>query len=320
MSEKYVIGVDLGGTKISAALSDIEGNIIYQDTLPTEAEKGEEAVLVNILKIVERLLEKTCKKIDDIKSIGIGSPGPLNPKTGIIVETANLPFRNFPIVERVKDELNTPVYLENDANVAAMGEFMFGAGRGSENMIYITVSTGIGVGAILNGKLYRGSTYSAFEGGHTTVRQNGIRCGCGKMNCVESTSSGTGIKKLANRYLEQGVETSLKEYENVTSYEVYVEAEKGDKVAKEVLKEAFYDLGLLVSNLMTLMDPDKIVIGGGVSKIGKVMFDAIDDVVKERCFEVTISNCKIVPSEFGNNSGVVGAVALAIIEENLAIR
>lgn len=315
MDKQHIIGIDLGGTKIGIVLADLEGKIIYQDTSPTEAAKGEEAVLENIFIAINKLLNETKKDINDIKAIGIGSPGPLNPKTGVIIETANLPFRNFPLVKRIEEKLNIPTYLDNDANVAAIGEFMFGAGQDTENMIYITVSTGIGTGAILNGKLYRGSHYNALEGGHTTIRKTDIRCGCGRLDCIESTSSGTGIKKLALRALETDVETSLRKYDDVTSYEVYLEHLNGDEVAKGILKEAFYNLGIFVSNLMTLFDPDKILIGGGVSQMGDVMFDAIKEVAKERCFDVTFSNCIITQASLGKNSGIIGAIALAITEE-----
>ena len=172
----FVIGIDLGGTKIKGALADLEGNIISSNTVLTDAFKGEKAVLDRINGVIARVLEEGGKTINEIKAIGIGSPGPLDSKKGIIITSPNLPFRNFNIVSEVKKVYDLPVYLENDANVAAIGEYMFGAGKGKRNMIYVTVSTGVGGGAVLNGKLYKGSTSNALEIGHTTLLPDGPKC------------------------------------------------------------------------------------------------------------------------------------------------
>ena len=156
MEHKYVIGIDLGGTKISGAVANLNGDIISQYTLPTKAEEGEKKVLQRIIDIVEKVIEKS--NVDNFISIGIGSPGPLDTKEGVIITTPNLPFKNFNIVKPLVEKFNIPAYLDNDANVAAIGEYTFGAGKGTNNMVFITVSTGIGGGAILNGRIYRGST------------------------------------------------------------------------------------------------------------------------------------------------------------------
>lgn len=191
---------------------------------------------------------------------------------------------------------------------------MFGAGKGTENMVYITVSTGVGGGAILNGKIYRGSTTNALEVGHTTVFPGGPRCGCGNLGCLEATSSGTAIGKRANEAVSSKVETSLRDYETVTSYEVFKEAEKGDAVSKKILDEAFNYLGIGVANIIASFDPDKVIIGGGVSKGGDVLFNKVQEVVNERCFKSMAEYCKIVPAGLGTDAGVLGAVALAIME------
>ncbi|MEQ8197698.1 MAG: ROK family protein, partial [Clostridiaceae bacterium] len=148
----YVIGIDLGGTKISCAISDLDGKVIAQTTIPTLAQEGETAVLNRIIKSVDTVISESGVSASEIKAIGIGSPGPLDSKKGIIVTTPNLPFKNFNLVKPISEHFLIPAYLDNDANVAAIGEFMFGAGRGSENMVYVTVSTGVGGGAIINGK------------------------------------------------------------------------------------------------------------------------------------------------------------------------
>ena len=177
MSKDYVIGIDLGGTKIYTAVVDLEGNIISEKTVATNVVEGEEAVLGRIMGTVDTVLKDV--NIEDVKAIGIGSPGPLDVKNGVIINSANFPsFKNFNIVKPIKEKYNLPTFLDNDANVATLGEFMFGAGKGTENMVFVTASTGIGGGAVLNGRLYRGNTANALEIGHMTVMVNGPRCGC----------------------------------------------------------------------------------------------------------------------------------------------
>lgn len=312
--KKYVIGIDLGGTKINTVVSDIEGNIKAQVVIPTMADQGKEVVLDRIISTVNAVLNDSNISLDDIEAIGIGSPGPLNAKEGVIITTPNLPFKNFNLVQPLKDKFNIPVYLDNDANVAAIGEFMFGAGKGTENMVYMTVSTGVGGGAVLNGKIYRGSTSNALEIGHTTVKPDGPMCNCGNRGCLEAISSGTSIAKRGKEACATNVVTSLKQYENLTSYEVFVEAGKGDEVAKEIIEEAMTYLGIGVANAITIFDPEVVIIGGGVSKAGDVVFDTIKKVVDRRCFKIMADNCKVLPAGLGADAGVIGAVGLAIME------
>ncbi|QAA35070.1 ROK family protein [Clostridium manihotivorum] len=310
----YVIGIDLGGTKISTALSDFDGNVISQSIIATDAHEGEIAVLGRIIKTVEDVIENGNVTIEKVKAIGIGSPGPLNAKTGIIITTPNLPFKNFDLVSPIREKFQVPVYLDNDANVAAIGEFMFGAGKGTENMVYFTVSTGVGGGAVLNGKIYRGNTSNALEIGHATVAPDGPRCNCGNIGCLEAVSSGTAIGKRGKEALESKVETSLRKYKTVTSAEVFAEAAAGDQVAKDIIDTALNYLGIGVANAISIFDPEMIIIGGGVSKAGKIVFDKVQEVVNIRCFKNMAEACKIVPAGLGTDAGVIGAVALAIME------
>ena len=279
MEKKYVIGVDLGGTKIYTALVDLEGNIIKEKTVETLAHEGEKAVMGRIVDTIKYVIDGTDKNL--IKSIGIGSPGPLDVKNGIIIENSNLPFKNFAIVKTIKETYDLPTYLDNDANVATLGEFMFGAGKGSENMVFITASTGIGGGAVLNGKLFRGATGNALEVGHMTVSTEGPRCGCGNLGCAEALGSGTAIGKRAKEAVLSNVVTSLKNYENVTAKEVFKEAANGDRVAKNILNTSLTYLGIAVANTITNFDPEKVVVGGGVVNGGDIVLDTIRNVVEE---------------------------------------
>lgn len=315
MDKKYVVGVDLGGTKICSALSDIEGNLLSKVTIPTNAHEGEKAVLERIIRSIEEAVSESGKSYDEVKAIGIGSPGPLDSKTGIILHTPNLPFTNFKLVEALTNRFGIPTYLENDANAAAVGEYLFGAGKGTQNMVYVTVSTGIGGGAVLNGKLYKGATSNALEIGHITVQPEGPRCNCGNYGCAEALASGTAIGRQAREAIERGLDTSLSQYEKVTSYEVFVEAKKGDKVASYILNRSLTYLGICVANTICCFDPEVVVIGGGVSKGGDIVFERVREVVKNRALR-PMNNCSIVPAGLGTDAGVVGAVAVAITESN----
>jgi glucokinase len=314
MEKSFVIGIDLGGTKINGALADLEGKVLSKFTKPTNASEGEQAVLGRIVEVIETVIEKANKTVEEIKTIGIGSPGPLDAKAGIIVTTPNLPFRNFQLVKPIIEKFNIPTFLDNDANVAAIGEYMLGSGKGTTNMVYITVSTGIGGGAILDGRVYRGSTSNALEVGHMTIVPDGPRCNCGNNGCIEALASGTAIARQAREAIAAGLETSLSGLDVVTSYEVYKEAQAGDKVSKDILDKSFNYLGIAVANIITSFDPEIFVIGGGVSQMGDVLFDKVQQVVNKRCFKSMSENCKIVPAGLGTDAGVMGAVALALLE------
>lgn len=313
MKKKYVVGVDLGGTKIYTALVDLEGNIIKEKAVETLAFEGENAVMGRIIDTINYVIDGSEKNL--IKSIGIGSPGPLDVKNGVIIENSNLPFKNFEIVKTIRETYDLPTYLDNDANVATLGEFMFGAGKGTENMVFITASTGIGGGAVINGKLFRGTTGNALEIGHTIVANEGPRCGCGNIGCAEALGSGTAIGKRAKEAVATNVETSLKIYENVTSKEVFKEAANGDRVAKNILETSLNYLGIAVANTITNFDPEKVVIGGGVINGGSIVLDTIRRVVGERALKTFVDSCTVEKAVLGGKAGVLGAAALAITEQ-----
>lgn len=311
MSQFY-IGVDLGGTKIYTAICNELGEIFNEEVIATEVDKGPEQIVDKIINSIKKVSKNI--KAEEVKAIGIGSPGPLNIKEGLIVSPPNLPIRNFNIVDKIKSEFKLPTFLDNDANAATLGEYIFGAGKGTENMIYITASTGVGGGAILNGKIYRGSTSNALEIGHTTISRDGRVCGCGNRGCVESMSSGIYIEKMANDLMGEEKETTLKNYEKITAKEVFTEAAKGDQVSNYILSETLSYLGMAVANCANIFDPDKIIIGGGITKGGSIVLDKINEEVKNRSLEPIYKNCKIEKAQLGDRAGVIGAVALAMVE------
>lgn len=313
--KKYVIGVDLGGTKITTAISDLTGEIIEKTTLATGSALGEEVVLSRIFDSISMVLEASKINEQDVRAIGIGAPGPLDSEKGIIITTPNLPFKNYNLVKPIEERFGIKTYLDNDANAAAIGEYTFGAGKGTKHMIYITVSTGVGGGAILNGRPYRGNTSNALEVGHMTIEPfSKYQCNCGKYGDVESLCSGTAIAKRAKEAVEAGRETSLKDIDTITSYEVHQAYLEGDKVAIEILDTALEYMGIAIANLIVNFDPEMIVIGGGVTKIGDLFFDKVKESAKKRSFDFMFNSTKIVPSKLGQESGVIGALALAMIE------
>ena len=312
MSKKYVVGLDLGGTKIYTVLVDLNGTIIKEKVVETLAFEGEEAVINRMMDTIDYVIEGTDKEL--IKAIGIGAPGALDLKEGIVIESPNLPFENFELVGKIRARYDLPTYLDNDANVATLGEYKFGAGKGTENMVFITASTGIGGGAVINGKLFRGTTGNALEVGHTIVANEGPRCGCGNIGCAEALGSGTAIGKRAKEAVATNVETSLKNYENVTSKEVFKEAANGDRVAKNILETSLNYLGIAVANTITNFDPEKVVIGGGVINGGSIVLDTIRRVVGERALKTFADSCTVEKAVLGGKAGVLGAAALAITE------
>lgn len=309
------VGVDLGGTKIYTAISNEDGEILSEVILKTEAEKGYEQIVDKIKNSIHKVIQDTDK--ERVKAIGIGSPGPIDRKNGLISEPVNLPFSNYPIVEELQKEFNINTYLDNDANVATLAEHIFGKGKGKENMIYVTVSTGVGGGAVLNGKIYRGSTANALEVGHTTINASERRCGCGNIGCVEAISSGTAIMKAARDAINSRVETSLRNYDDVKSENVFFEASKGDVVSKDIIENAMEHLGIAIANYANIFDPDLIVIGGGITGAGSIVLDYINKEMKKRCLGPIYKNCEISISDLGSKIGVLGAIALAIIEQKL---
>ncbi|AYD39222.1 ROK family protein [Clostridium fermenticellae] len=310
----YVVGVDLGGTRIRGAIADNKGNILSKYKMDTNSQKGSDEVFKNIKLVIDNVIQNSNSKIIDIESISIAAPGPIDINKGVILNTPNLPFENFNIVKKIQDAYGIRTYLENDANAAAIGEFMFGSGKGSKNMIYITISTGVGGGAVLDGKLYHGSSYNALEIGHMTIIPDGPKCNCGNYGCLESLSSGTAIRDQALKFIRDGKDTSLLKYDIITSAEVFKEAENGDKISKDILDRSLNFLGIGVANLVTMFNPDVVVIGGGVSRGGKIVFDKIRNVVNKRCFLPMSKTCKIVKAGLGDDSGLIGTVAIAMMQ------
>ncbi|WP_018247622.1 ROK family protein [Orenia marismortui] len=321
--KEYVVGVDLGGTKILTAIADLEGNILARVRKDTEAQKGKDAVIQKIKDTIYEVVEKVDLDLSQVKGIGLGVPGPVNIKEGSIKHTPNLDLDNVNIVEELKD-LGIAVFLENDANAAALGEKWFGAGKEAENMIYVTISTGIGGGIIINKEIFHGAGDAAGEIGHMTILPDSeIKCGCGNYGCWEAIASGTALSRMGREAVEAGEETLIGDLVTDSSEingEVIAKAfEKDDKLAKEILDRLASYIGIGMANLINIFNPDTIVVGGGVSYSWSLIEDGVTSEINKRAMSSLTNNVEVVLAELGSDVGVLGAVATALSEVKLEI-
>ncbi len=320
VSEQIIVGIDLGGTKISTAVVDSAGKIIAHDYRETRAAEGLQAVIGRMLDAARRVMAQAGVDQAQVTAVGIGAPGPLDVEAGVVVAPPNLPgWDRVPLKQLIKDELGITTFLENDANAAALGEHRFGAGRGVGHMIYVTVSTGIGGGLILDGKLYHGVSGMAGEIGHTTVIPYGPRCPCGNRGCLEALASGTAIARQARERVARGAPTLIAdlsggEPERITAKLVAEAADQGDVEAQDILAEAMNYLGLGMANLVNLFNPQLIVIGGGMTNIGDALFVPVRRVVGLRALRTPAQAVRVVRAELGDNVGVLGAAAVALAQ------
>ncbi|NOZ29469.1 MAG: ROK family protein [Chloroflexi bacterium] len=314
----YYLTVDLGGTQIRAALCDAEGHIhrrVHDLTRPTE---GRDAVIGRIQGAISQALGDTPR--DQVQGIGIAAPGPLDPKQGVIIFAPNLhDWHNVPLRQIIQEHFGIPTHLGNDANLAALAEHRFGAGRGVHNLIYITVSTGIGGGIICDDRLLLGERGFAAEIGHHTIDADGMRCNCGNVGCLETLSSGPAIARMAREAIEHGQESLLREMsgddlDQITGKMVHEAALQGDSLAVHVLHRAGHYLGVGIVNLLHLFNPAMIIIGGSVAKAGDFLFDPMWETIRDRSHPIYWENLRIVPPQLGDDVGLLGALALALSE------
>ena len=315
LSKKYKIGVDLGGTNVKVALVDKNGKIVYTNSEPTRAELGYQYVISNIKQVIYASLKETDISKDAVGGIGIGCPGQIDSVNGIVRKLPNLPgWVNIPLAQIMEEEFSLPTKLDNDVRCATLGEYNFGAGKGATNLICITVGTGIGSGIILNGQLIRGASMSAGEIGHMTLEDcNGPICGCGNTGCLESLASGPAIVQMAEDYIRGGKSSKFVELSGNTplSAQTISEAAKsGDSVAQTIFYVTGRWIGIALSSVVNLLNPEIIIIGGGVAQAGDLLFDPIRETIRKRALRIAYEAVKIVPAELGESAGVIGASLL----------
>lgn len=309
------IGIDVGGTNVKIALVDGEGKIIYSNSVPTYAQMGYEYTVNNIKQAIRDLVKETNTEAKDIQGIGFDFPGQVDCKTGVVKLAPNIPgWVNVPIAQMIEEEFHIPTRIDNDVRCAALGELKFGAGRGCENFVCITVGTGIGSGLVINGKVVRGAANAAGELGHIKLQmEDGPLCGCGDSGCLEAFASGPSIVAMAQEYLKGGKSAKFRELAGdgeITPYIVAKAAEAGDPVAKRIFEKMGYYIGMGLTSVINLLNPEKIIIGGGVAECGDLLLDPIRRTINDRAMKVQRESVEIVPAELGNSAGVIGASML----------
>lgn len=314
MSERLFAGIDIGGTKTAVALAMSNGEIISRHYFLTRPERGARNVVDEIIRALDAMIAEAG---GNLAAIGIGCCGPLDIERGLILSPPNLPgWDSFPIVEYFQQNFAVPIALENDANSAALGEHRFGAGRGFENLVYMTVSTGIGGGIIINNRLIHGIGAGAGEFGHMTVTSDEINCGCGSQGCLEAICSGTSIARRARKLLAGGHSSLMSGLVNkkdeITAGILVEAARRGDYIANLIWKETIHYLAVGISSIAVMIAPEAFIIGGGVSSAGEKMFFApLRQAVYQRVKMLPAEQIKILAAELKNESGIYGALALA---------
>ena len=312
--KKYRIGVDVGGTNVKIALVDKDGSIVYSNTTPTRAEMGYEYTISNIKQAINDLMKETKTDKSSIEGIGFGFPGQIDCTEGVVRILPNIPgWINVPVSKIMEKEFGIPTKVDNDVRCAALGELAFGAGKGCQNLICITVGTGIGSGLIVNGKLVRGADNAAGEIGHIKLQMHdGPICGCGDSGCLEAFASGPSIVAMAQEYILGGKSTKYRELANpeITPYVVAEAAKQGDKVAIKIFERMGEYIGIGLSSVVNLLNPEKIVVGGGVADAGDILFKPLIDTLKKRAMPIQAKSVSVVPAQLGNAAGVIGASLL----------
>lgn len=308
-----VLAMDIGGTKLAAGAVDAAGTILVRGEVPTAAAEGPARVLDRIVRLAADILAAPGISKGAIRRIGIGCAGPVDRQAGLILNPPNLPgWTRVPLVEHIQKALGLPAVLENDANAAALGEFRYGAGKGANSLVYLTVSTGIGGGIILDGKLWHGLKDAAGEVGHMTIVPDGPLCGCGNRGCLEALASGPSIARRAREALAAGRPSRLSNAGEFTAADVVRLAEEGDALAAEVWEGTVRYLALGVAAVVTILAPERVVMGGGVTMAGDSLFEPLRREVRRRVKLVAVESVPILPAALGPDAGILGAAAVAL--------
>jgi glucokinase len=315
-----ILGVDIGGTKVAAGLVSSRGEILSKTRVPMVSERSPDDALASVERAIAAVLQQDSKLCSKVKAIGISSPGPLDPRRGIVINPPNLPcWHNFPLAKKISEAHRLPTLLDNDANAAALAEALWGAGAGYDSVFYATLGTGIGTGVVLGGKIYHGRTGAAAEGGHVSIDFHGPRCACGKLGCIEALASGPAVARRARERLRDNSPGGGKlltlagdNEENVTAEMVGSAWHNGDKLAGSVLEETADLLAIWLGNIVDLFEPDVIIFGGGMSELMSEWFGRIRDqlpswTINSRCGEIPL-----VRARYGEDSGIAGAAALCL--------
>ncbi len=316
---QLIVGVDVGGTKVAGGLMNAKGRLVKSLVIPTQASQGFRASFGQVLRLIERLIHEAGGK-GNVLGIGLCAPGPLDIRSGIILKAPNLPgWVKVPVVEKLEKRFQLPTKLENDANAAGLAEVLFGAAAGYRHIFYVTVSTGIGTGIIINKRIYHGKNGAAGEGGHVTIDyRSPYRCSCGSLGCIEALAAGPGMARRARVKLEQehAMPSLLRQrtggnLSRITPQMIVQAARAGDWIAQQTLEETGLYLGVWLAGMITLLDPEAIVIGGGVAQIGRPLFQKIRATILKYTLNPSLAKkTPLLPAKLKKEVGVFGAASL----------
>ncbi len=316
MSEQYTIGIDLGGTNIKGGICDSQHNLIHKQSIDTEAERGFEHVLGRMVKLVDQMLDAQGLTRDDIRGAGIGAPGPMSHTKGIVYGAPNLPgFVNVPLAQRFAEASGLSVSLENDANAAAYGEFTAGAGSDVQNMVMLTLGTGVGGGVVIDGKLLRGGLDNAGEIGHTIVVPNGRACPCGQRGCLERYASANAVAERLREAVRGGEHSSLEQRAlsgaAFDARDVLEAVGAGDVLARRIWDETCFYLALCIVNVQHFLNPELVVFAGGLINAGARLLEPIEMQFEQLSWRIAPDRPRIALATLGTDAGTIGAAALA---------
>lgn len=308
---QYVFGVDIGGTTVKLGLFDTEGNLLDKWEIPTRTEESGSYILPDIAKDIKRKIDEKQISKEMVVGVGVGAPGPID-NQGVVHRAVNLGWGVFSIKDTLEEILKVPVMAGNDANVAALGEMWKGGGQGSSDLIVVTLGTGVGGGIIVDGKILTGATGAGGEIGHIHVEDNESEtCGCGNAGCLEQYASATGITRLANRKLKESEKESVLRGGEVSAKTVFDAVKSGDALAIEVAEEFGKYLGNCLAAIAGVVNPEAIVLGGGVSKAGEILMNYIKPYYEKNVFHGS-RNVKFSLATLGNDAGIYGAAKLVL--------
>lgn len=311
MKREIVLAADLGGTNLRMAAVTSDGEILHRERTKTPRTEDSGEIIRTILKTAEKCV-KAVRKMGEVMALAIAVPATINSKEGIILKAPNVPcLDGFRFAAAISEELRLPVFLENDANAAAVGEQSFGAARNYNNAIVVTLGTGVGGGIIIDGKVLRGVNGTAGEIGHICVEPFGVPCGCGSRGCVEQYSSATAIVRLANSLDNQYPKSVLQNVSRLTSWDIYEAGNQKDELALEIFRQMGFYLGVALASLINVLNPEVIVIGGGVSAGWDLFIDHTKEQIKQRTFTEPGETVKIVRATLRDDAGLLGASRLA---------
>jgi len=316
-----VLAIDLGGTKtITAIVSANNGQILAEERCLTQADEGQSSVVNRLLSAVDHILNLKNISPSQLDSISIAAAGCIDIERGLVTSSPHFPgWSNVPLRDIVRDKYKVATFLLNDASAAVLGEHRFGSGKGANNLILLTVGTGIGGGIIINGKLYSGLFGGAGEIGHMTIDIGGTRCVCGNIGCLEILASGTAMAREAKRRLSLGESSSLFQMvrgriDAITAEEIGIAAKGGDALALDIIGKAATYLGVGMVNMVNIFNPEMIIVGGGVAKLGDLLLDPARQVVKERAFSASARAVRIPLAQLGDKAGVIGAAVFSLLQ------